>query len=318
MIPHFPLFAKLDLNHKNTLKQYVKKYRPYSDFDFVSLYSYNVRDQILISRLNKNIVIRFTDYLTAKSFYSFLGNKKVIPTIEALFQKSVSEKLPPILKLVPEENLLDTPSVYNKFKVNEDPHNFDYILSLEQLSELKGKKYDDKRRFINRFKKKYPNLVVKPIKLKDKQFHPHLIKVFKTWAISKSKKESAIVHEFTALKRLLQSSNTINTTSLLFLHNSNVVGFSISAITHHRHAIGHFMKADNNYKDIFTLILYQTAMHLKSQGCEYLNIEQDMGIDSLKKAKLSWQPTHFLKKYTISPKTQIDKPPEPKRTLVNF
>ena len=54
------------------------------------------------------------------------------------------------------------------------------------------------------------------------------------------------------------------------------------------------------------LHLYATALHLEKRGVKYFNIEQDLGIDGLRKWKTSYQPVFFLKKYKITPKSLVD------------
>ena len=43
----------------------------------------------------------------------------------------------------------------------------------------------------------------------------------------------------------------------------------------------------------------QTAKALSEQGYEYMNIEQDLGIAGLRKAKKFFGPVAMLRKYTV-------------------
>jgi len=57
----------------------------------------------------------------------------------------------------------------------------------------------------------------------------------------------------------------------------------------------HFVKADTNYKGIYQLIYKETGKSTFWKGSKYLNREQDLGIDSLRIAKESWNPISYLK-----------------------
>ena len=59
-----------------------------------------------------------------------------------------------------------------------------------------------------------------------------------------------------------------------------------------------FEKADTNYKGIYAMINYLTANNFL-QNTEYINREEDMGIEGLRKAKLSYNPALIYEKYLL-------------------
>lgn len=73
MIPEFPQFKVLELSDKGDIEVFTKKFPPYSDFNFVSMWSWDIKGDMRISQLNDNLVVRFTDYLTGNPFFSFFG-----------------------------------------------------------------------------------------------------------------------------------------------------------------------------------------------------------------------------------------------------
>ena len=70
MIPEFPEFKKLELSDKEEVEKITSKFPPYSDFNFVSMWSWNIENKIWISQLYGNLVVHFTDYLTDGTFLS--------------------------------------------------------------------------------------------------------------------------------------------------------------------------------------------------------------------------------------------------------
>ena len=76
MLPEFPKFKSIDLTDKKEIEEINKKFPPYSDFNFVSMWCWDIKGEMHISILHDNLVVKFTDYLTGDPFFSFFGNNK--------------------------------------------------------------------------------------------------------------------------------------------------------------------------------------------------------------------------------------------------
>lgn len=124
MIPSFPHFRDLRSHDKEVIESFTSQFPPYSDFNFTSLWCWNVSEKIQVSELRGNLVVRFTDYVTGEPFYSFCGSSAADETATALIALACAEGLPSVLKLVPSEAVA---TLSNKFCVTEDPDNYDYI-----------------------------------------------------------------------------------------------------------------------------------------------------------------------------------------------
>ncbi|MEK7518071.1 MAG: phosphatidylglycerol lysyltransferase domain-containing protein [Patescibacteria group bacterium] len=301
-IPIFPVFKNLELEHKEEIERITKQFPPYSDYNFVSLWTYNVKNNIKIARLNDNIVIRFCDYISNEPFYSFLGNKKVLETVDALLKHAKKENIVPKLKLIPEENIVNNPKLFNFFQINEDRDNFDYIYSTEEIKLLQGSKYQNKRKMANRFKREYPQSSFLLQDLKDQNIQRRILNVFFIWERNKGKNRKETNHELTAIKRLFKSTSFFNLLCFGVHHRDELKGFLILELIHEKHSIFHFIKADPLFRGIFEFIYMSTAQELHKREYTYINREQDLGIAGLRQAKTSWHPLKFLKKYIISPK----------------
>ena len=127
MLPQFPKFKELQLPDVEDVQRYTAQYAPFSDFNFASLWSWNIDSSVLLSDLNGNLVVRLGDYVTGAVFYSFLGDSRVNDTVEALIDLSSRENLQPRLRLVPEvvAGQLDS----DRFSITEDDKHADYIFT---------------------------------------------------------------------------------------------------------------------------------------------------------------------------------------------
>ena len=115
------------------------------------------------------------------------------------------------------------------------------------------------------------------------------------------KEKVAIMHALTDYKELDLKIG-------LLLVDGKIVAFSVSAISVHNIAQVFFEKADTQYKGVYAMINYLTASTFLNTTT-YINREEDMGIEGLRKAKLSYNPAIIYEKYILEYKD------EQKRTL---
>ena len=134
MLPEFPEFKKLELSDKKDIEKFTSKFPPYSDFNFVSMWSWDTKGEIRISVLNNNLVVRFTDYVTNKPYILFIGENKIPETAHKLIIFSKENYQEDSLRLIPEEvaNILSK----LEFQILPDLDSHDYIYSTEDLSSM--------------------------------------------------------------------------------------------------------------------------------------------------------------------------------------
>lgn len=302
MIPLFPRFKKLDLEDKEFMQEYVREFPPYSDFNFVSLYSYNTLDSAEISLLNNNLVIKFSDYTTNEFFCTFIGRDTIIETVRTLLNYAESNNLLPKLQLIPHAIAEELIKVNDDFFITEDIDNFDYVLSTDDISNLIGNKYGPKRNFVNRFKRLYPEQKTIPIDLADEDIQRQIIELFYFWEKKNNKRREETETELIAIKRLLAACNHFELLPFGVYYNNELIAFSIEEVVHKGYGMIHFEKANTDFIGIYQYLKNRTALEFKEKNVHYINYEQDLGIEGLRKAKLSWYPIHYLKKYIITTK----------------
>lgn len=304
MIPEFPKFKKLELSDKNDVEEFASKFPPYSDFNFVSMWSWDIRGEMRLSVLNNNLVVRFRDYLTGKLLYSFLGKNKAAETAEILIEFSKKEGLEPRLKLIPEEvvNNLIGPN----FNVAMDQDAFDYIYSVSHLSNMNNWAKHGSGKNIRSYTRSCPNYVVKHHSIKDTKME-EIIEMFRVWAKNKGEENYSKLNEYEALERIFEIKN--NDVGVVSIYVDNVlVGFTIYEILSYNYAISHFAKSNiEHHCAIGDILNWEEAKILDVQGIKYFSWEQDLGIPGLRKSKEKYKPSFFLKKFIISYKDKKSK-----------
>ncbi len=294
MIAQFPIFSNLDLSHKAEIEAITASFPPYSDFNFVSLFCWNTDGSTAVSVLHDNLVIKLPDYLTGDTVYSLLGSHSIEESLLELL------KIAPSLKLVPEATV-NSLTVHDGFNIEEDRDNFDYIYDLGAVAILNGQRYKKIRNKLNSFNNWMPsNLVVRNLQELDSNDKAQLLALFDKWAehAEQSKEESAA--ERIAFSRLLEHTSYLNLLFTTLSLDSSVVGASINELLPHQQAICHFEKSIPYHQNIFSFLTNEAAKALREKEAKYVNWEQDLGIEGLRKSKMSYRPQMFLKKYTIS------------------
>lgn len=317
MLPNFPEFSKLSLDHQKDIDEAISGFPPYSDYTFASLYPWDTQNKLELSSLNGNLIVKFTDYVTDEPFLSFLGTNEVEETATSLIDfarspQSVSwQTLKPFLKLIPEATITPYNRVrpesgltllgsdpQSKYVVEEDPDNFDYVYLIDELAGLRGEKYRQKRNEINNFKKKYV-CEVKMLDPKDSQTWPRMESVLNLWAARQLKKGNNAKNDVAAVKRTLQIAGSIKLLIFGFFVDGTLRGYTLVELNQGGYATDLFEHADTSFDGIFPFQRHTVATSLSEMGYKFLNNQQDLGIAGLKFSKEQWNPAFYLKKYTI-------------------
>lgn len=302
MIPQFPEFKKLEISDQEEVDALTNPYLPYSDYNFTSLWNYDTENLVELSIVNGNLTILFTNYLTNKPFLSFIGNRQVSSSIGALLEESSSRGIAQELSLIPEDNINNI-DLSQEFHVVPDEDNYDYVLSVDEISRLQSSKYRGKRNFVNRFIKEFGEIQPTILNLQDSKVQKEIEALFFLWEQQKNKSREETKTELLAIQRLFSIASKVNLVPFGIYVDAKLAAFSMDEITTHGYAAIHFEKASSEYVGIYSYLKYSSAKNLESIGCKYISYQQDLGIEGLRAAKQQWNPQYFLKKYKISKKT---------------
>lgn len=296
-----PSFKKLTIDDKDIIENFAKKFPPYSDFSFFSLFTYNTNEDLEYAFHNNNLIVKFSDYLTGERFYSVLGENKVKETKELLF--SLPDGKNKKMSMVPDSTIGSDSEIENFFEVIEERDHFDYIVSASDIAELSPEKFPKKQRAIQSLKNSHPNLVAKSLELKDKKTQQEVLRLFDKWQSATNKTSVEIATELTALERMLNNASHFDQLYAVGIYdNKELVGFNSFDIVHDSYGISSFQKANRKYDGIYALLTHEAAKKMVELGCQYINFEQDLGIEGLRSSKNSWHPVKYLKKYSVTPK----------------
>ncbi len=183
------------------------------------------------------------------------------------------------------------------FEIKRERDMDNYVYTSQKLISLTGKKLHGKRNHINKFKELY-SYTYEPITPEN---IAKLRSFIEEWYEKKAQTDSSILLEKTALENALSYFDELELKGGMLLVDGKVVAFSIGERLNEDTALIHFEKADTDYQGAYPMINQQfveNAWH----DVTYINREDDMGIEGLRKAKLSYQPDMMVEMYSAIPK----------------
>jgi hypothetical protein len=198
-----------------------------------------------------------------------------------------------MLGVTPEAKIRLEEAMPGSFIYLSDRDYFDYIYLREDLATLRGKKYQAKRNHVNNFVKTYP---YKYIEITP-ELVPECLQLESKWfkANSGGDDEQELNDERRSMIYALNHCEELGLRGGAICVNHQIVAFSFGApITYNTFGV-HVEKADVNYEGSYAIINKEFAAHLPEKYI-YVNREEDLGIEGLRKAKLSYQPTILLEK----------------------
>jgi len=186
----------------------------------------------------------------------------------------------------------------DKYEFIEKRDAFDYVYNRTDLSELSGKKYHSKRNHIASFSKKYNWCYEKISSANIKK----VIKCSERWyELNNDKMDKYMTFEKEGVNTLLNNMDVLKVKGGAIKVNDEIVAFTLGTEINSQTFDIHIEKALPDFSQAYTVINNKFALNELSKY-QYINREDDMGIEGLRKAKLSYKPDFMIKKYICKPR----------------
>lgn len=186
---------------------------------------------------------------------------------------------------VPAEYIKKFPSILDFFEAEESRDQSEYLHKTENLVHLKGQAFHKKKNLLNQFLRNNPTYSARKITSEDIS---HCFELSKKWCEDKTCETFGISHEQSAIKETLSHFDLLGVEGVGIFINEKLVAFSVFTI-YNDACIVHYEKYDRAIKGCAQAINWETAKSVAGR-CEYINREQDLGIEGLRKAKTSYNP----------------------------
>ena len=245
-------------------------------------------DDMLFVRLGEgqNIIYLLPFARDMKKAVEILKNQALYDNIPLTFLAAEGVRLDEFNCLFSEE-----------FSQTESRDDFEYLYSTQKLSTLSGKAFHSKRNHISAFSKQYNwhYEAINSTNLAD------VLKMADEWTAEMSvlsDDAKSIEVENAALKALLPQMDRLGLKGGCIKINDRVVAFSVGSPINDEVFDIHTEKALTEYRTAYAVINREFILN-DLLDYKYVNREDDMGIEGLRKAKLSYKPDILLKKYII-------------------
>lgn len=192
------------------------------------------------------------------------------------------------------------PETAGRYLFLEDRDNFDYLYRRQDLAELKGKKLHAKRNFVNRFLEEYEGeWRYEPL---DPQRHgDQVLELHRLWrqhhlaggAIGAEEPD----YEGQAIRQALEYFRPLEMRGGGLWIRDTLAAFTMGCLAGDTLTV-QLEKALPQFQGAYPMMNQQFIAH-GGQDFELVNREEDMGIEGLRKAKLSYHPVELSVKYLL-------------------
>lgn len=189
-----------------------------------------------------------------------------------------------------------------EFIYEDSRDDYEYLYLTENLKSLSGKKFHSKRNHISAFSREHEWQYEKMTKENIVEFFDMADK----WRQSISEKGedmNSVEVENAAMKELLPYMDKLGLRGGCIRVNGKIVAFTFGSPINDKVFDIHVEKALPEYRTAYSLINREFISNELSDF-EYVNREDDLGLEGLRRAKLSYHPDILLKKYVIKERSR--------------
>lgn len=174
---------------------------------------------------------------------------------------------------------------------------FEYIYLSKDLIELSGKRFQQKRNHINRFKVNYLNWQYKTL---TDELVPQCKLLYQEWAKEYEERHPHTVMpgEAHAVDMALSYHDELGLKGGAILVENKLIAFSLGQAVTPDTFVVYVEKALVEYAGAFQLINQQLIAN-EAADLEFVNREEDLGLPSLRQAKMSYNPVRFLERGSV-------------------
>lgn len=183
----------------------------------------------------------------------------------------------------------------DRFSCLPDRDNSDYVYSTFDLIQLSGRRYHRKKNHLNQF--------IKTFQYEYQELDLELVECFidmqEEWCKMRECLEIPdLLSEDYAVHRALTHFEDLDYRGGAIKIDGRIEAFSLGESLNDNTAVIHIEKANPDIPGLYTAINQMFCSNAWAE-IEFINREQDLGVEGLRKAKESYLPHHMVNKYTI-------------------
>ncbi len=263
------------------------------EYTFGNIYLWSTAYRTKIAKYNSFLICKWGK--DENTFYSIpIGNGDFKDAVLQIIEDAKNSKIKPKLGGITENyrKLLDE-CFPNQFKFTHDDGNNDYIYNVTDLANLSGKKYHGKRNHITNFKKNNPSWCYEEI---NESNISECIDLHTNWISDKDDNDPDYSLEFESVLTGFENYKRLNLFGGIIRVEGKAIAYTYGEPLNSSCFVSHFEKAPADIQGAYAIINQEFAKRLLEKGYEFVNREEDLGIEGLRKAKQSYKPVLWLNK----------------------
>ncbi len=247
--------------------------------------------------------VLFFSHFYGRSVYPYpIGNGDRRACIEDILQDAKKRGIPCRITNMRDQDREELEAWFpGRFHLRTSRDGFDYVYAIEDLADLKGRKFQKKRNHVNKFRAQHPDFQTVPLTVCNMALAQNMIN---DWFRLRMKEdpEGDYLLENIALARACQNFGPLEMDGLMLMEGDTVLAVTLGSRMGTDTFDIHFEKAREDVDGAYPAINCEFARYLREKYPElqFLNREDDMGLEGLRKAKLSYNPHHLVEAHSAT------------------
>ena len=264
------------------------------EFSFANLYLWGRQN---LAECHGHIVL--FSHFDRRSVYPYpVGEGDKRPVLDAIIADAAARGIScRIIGLTAEARETVERMYPDRFSFYSDEGSFDYVYRIDDLADLAGKKYHNKRTHVNRFWEACPDAVAEPLDESNVEAARRMVAAWYEEKRRENPKGDYHLEE-EAIAKAFRHLDDIGMEGLVLRRGDEVLAVTIGNRFGADTMDINFEKARTDIPGAYAAINQAFARYLRDKHPElrYLDREEDMGIEGLRRAKRSYYPSHRVEK----------------------
>lgn len=289
-------FQRLNLSQKDEYNRILFSCPPRGcEYSFANLHLWGLQQVAFLHGC-----VAFFSHFYGRSVYPYpIGSGDRRAVIEEILRDAKERGIPCRLVGITDADRTELEAWFpDRFWVRTNRDGYDYVYAIDDLADLKGRKYQKKRNHVNRFRAEHPDYQVVPLTSCNMAIAQHMVNDWYTIRM-KEDPDGDYLLENIAMARAFQNYNALGMEGILLMDGGKVLAVTMGSQMSADTFDVHFEKAREDVEGAYAAVNQEFAryLRLKHPDIRFLDREDDMGLEGLRKAKLSYNPHHMAEKY---------------------
>ena len=242
----------------------------------------------------------FFSHFNGKSIYPYpIGSGDRRAVLEAVMADARERGIPCRITSMTKDEARELEGWFpGKFCFRTDRDGFDYVYEINDLADLRGRKFQKKRNHVHRFWAEHPGAVRVPMEPENLDAARQMVAQWYRHRLAEDSQGEYLLEQI-AIDRAFRHYKALGMEGLMLVDGGQVLAVTMGSRLSPQTIDVHFEKAREDADGAYAAINCEFARYLREKYPEvrFLNREDDMGLEGLRKAKLSYQPHHLEEKY---------------------